>query len=179
MLTRSARAALGTLVLAGGLAGIPRADAVASAAALPTHVNGCWSTDKVPPVIDSLVATPSTVDADSGPVEVPLTVAAHDVGGPGPATGIGRVAVRLEPGSAATGATFGTELRAVLHHGSDGLWHGAVTVPAGTNATYTALVSARDRSADGTMSTQSPPRDASREFPAFEATSTIRLPSRR
>lgn len=166
---------LSALVLVAGpglLLTTPTATGATTPSRVVTHVNDCWSTDKVPPVVDSLVTTPSSVDTDAGPAPVRLTVAAHDVGGPGPASGVGRVTALLEPGTATTGHTFGSELQTELTLGSDGLWHGAVTLPQGTNAVYSARIFAQDNSGVGTLSVQDPPAESEQDFVGFEATAT-------
>jgi hypothetical protein len=122
------------------------------AAALPTHVNDCWSTDRLPPVVDSVEVSPATVDTSSGPLAVRVTAGAHDVGGPGPASGVRRVQVWLE--NDVTGAETQTS---TLTLRPDGLWHGSVVVPGATTATYDAVVSAVDRSGQGTLSLQRSP----------------------
>jgi hypothetical protein len=136
-----------SLALAVGALTLPQATAATASATPPTHVNDCWSTDKVPPVIDSFDVTPSSADTSSGPVEVQLTVGAHDVGGPGPASGIGGIEVLL-------GSAEGADIRAQLSRGSDGLWHGSAELPARTTASYDAQVLAHDRSAQGTLTVQ-------------------------
>ncbi|MGC4109079.1 MAG: hypothetical protein QM747_01300 [Nocardioides sp.] len=136
-------------LVAGGALALPGASASAQTASdhLPTHVNDCWSTDREPPVVDSVTVTPSTVDTGS-PVTVHIAVSAHDVGGPGPATGIGKVEVSLLSAS-------GTSLPdTVLTHRKDGLWHGAVTVPTGTEGSFYADVRAWDHSGRYKLSLQ-------------------------
>ena len=160
------------LVAGVGLAlpGSP-ATAAPSRATLPTHVNSCWSTDTLPPVIDSFEATPATVDTTTGPATVQLTVTAHDVAAVGAPSGVGRVRVYLDAGTPATGPLLGSSLQSRLTRGSDGLWHGNVTLPTGTNASYDTSVVAWDKSSQGTRSVQGT-AGTSRRFPGFEVTTT-------
>ena len=136
-----------TIVAGIGLA-LPGSPATAQQAHLPTHVNDCWSTDRVAPVVDSLSVSPGVVHTDTSAI-VRFTVKAHDLGGPGPRTGVGRVEVSLQNkvGGGGVAATY-------LTRGSDGLWHGAATVPAGRKGTYDAEVRVWDRSGDGTITLQ-------------------------
>ena len=126
---------------------LPPSIATAAAPKLVTHINSCWSTDRVPPVIDSLTVTPATVDTDS-PATVTFTVQAHDVGGPGPASGVGKVEVDLLN---TVGASVPSTL---LTHRADGSWRGSAVVPTGSQGDLDAKVSAWDKSGDHKNSLQ-------------------------
>lgn len=153
------------LVTGWGLV-LPASTATAAAAKLVTHVNDCWSTDRVPPVIDALTVTPATVDTDS-PATVDFTVEAHDVGGPGPASGVGKVEVDLQDPIGA----FVTS--SVLTLRGDGKWRGSAIVPTGSQGNLDAKVSAWDKSGDHQVSLQFG-RPSVRFFPdAVQASNTI------
>ncbi|HEX4470660.1 MAG TPA: hypothetical protein VH085_01725 [Nocardioides sp.] len=136
-----------TIVAGLGLA-LPGSAAVARQAPLPTHVNDCWSTDRVAPVVDSLSVSPSVVDTTTSAI-VEYTVRAHDLGGPGPSTGVGKVEVSLhnKVGGGGVADTY-------LTRGSDGVWRGGASVPTGRTGTYDAEVRVWDRSGDGTVTLQ-------------------------
>jgi hypothetical protein len=101
-----------SLVLSG--AGVVAHVSPASAAPL----NRCAPTENGAPVLDSLSLGPQLVDARTASQQVQITAQAHDTGGPGPATGIGRFEVRLSDG------------RTVLmrYTGGNG-WVGTIVVP--------------------------------------------------
>ncbi|MBB6626073.1 hypothetical protein H5V45_01950 [Nocardioides sp. KIGAM211] len=138
---------------AAGAAGAAAPTATTGRAAAPvTQVNDCWSTDNGEPVIDSYDVSPAVVDTDAGPVEVQLTVQAHDTGGPGPATGLRSVRFSLWAAQPYSGPRDGQSLDTLLTQDSDGSWHGSVTVPAHTGATYNSQITVVDGADEGTLS---------------------------
>ncbi len=78
-----------TLVAAPVVGGVSMASARSGRTA-PGVVNGCWSSDNGYPVLTRLTVSPRTVEQGQ---TFTITASAHDVGGPGPATGISSVEV--------------------------------------------------------------------------------------
>lgn len=136
---RALLAATTTLTLAGALA---PAGAEAAAGDLPTQPNACWSSDNGTPVIDSVTLTPSVIDTSAGPVTVHVAIAAHDTGGPGPASGLADVSTYIRITSSRIA------FRPTLTDAGDGAWQGTFVVPEGISGPAYASVTADDERYD-------------------------------
>jgi hypothetical protein len=121
------------------------APVTAVAATSLDHVNSCWSTDNGKPVLDSVTFSPATADTSSAPAHETVTVHAHDTGGPGAATGIAHVGLRLEGDTADSGKTVAPPLSVHLVPSGHDTWTGSLVVPRGANATYDADPVVRDQ----------------------------------
>ena len=82
----------GTIVLLVSGVAIP----VTPAQAAP--LNRCAPTENVAPVLDSIAMSPQVVDARRASRQVQVTVEAHDLGGPGPRTGVRSIRLFLTNG---------------------------------------------------------------------------------
>ena len=101
------------------------ATTVAPASAAP--VNECWPSDNGNPVIDSFTLSTDAVDVTETSQQVSIEAEVHDVGGPGPATGVATV-LGLTGRDGAKSWTF---VSYRLRRDADGTWRGAVTIPKG------------------------------------------------
>jgi hypothetical protein len=110
-------------LVAAGLAGMGGSSPAAARSAV--LLEGCWPTDLGRPVLDDETASPTSVDVTEAARSVSFTVHAHDVGGPGAASGVVRVQAFL---SAPSGPVDGyaAELRPDAAHTE---WTGSVTLP--------------------------------------------------
>ncbi len=106
---------------AGGVLVLLAATAVSlplTGAATAAPLSRCAPVENVAPVLDSLTIGPRVVDARSASQQVQVTAEAHDLGGPGPRTGVRSVELYLTNGRHVVMAWTGGHT-----------WVGSTTVP--------------------------------------------------
>lgn len=114
------------LCLAAATAGLIASSAIvgvdASATAVRPGLSPCVNPDNGLPVVDAIAFSPSAIDVTDSAQRVLLTMDAHDTGGPGRATGVRYLNVKVT-------APDGLEIPVVLHRDEGRTWAGRFTVP--------------------------------------------------
>jgi hypothetical protein len=120
-------ALVAALLVTLNVAGIGSARAAAPGRA---PLSPCWTSDHAAPVLDGATLSSNAVDVSESAQSVTVTVRAHDVGGPGPASGIASVSVVvIDEEDLGGGASTGSAHILPLQDAGLGVWSGAVSIP--------------------------------------------------